>query len=99
LPLLKNKAIADRPLFWHYPHYSNQGTQPGSAVRLGNFKLIDNFETGMQELYDLGKDLSETNDISASNPDKTRELFDLLKEWRKATGAKPMEPNPKWNGI
>jgi arylsulfatase A-like enzyme len=74
LPLLKNKAIADRPLFWHYPHYSNQGTQPGSAVRLGNFKLIDNFETGMQELYDLGKDLSETNDISASNPDKNQIL-------------------------
>jgi arylsulfatase A-like enzyme len=98
MPLLKNRKMAERPLFWHYPHYSNQGTQPGSAVRLGNFKLIDNFESGKQELYDLGKDLSEINDISASNPEKTKELFDLLNQWRKATGAKPMEPNPKWNG-
>jgi arylsulfatase A-like enzyme len=98
-PLLKNKKIAERPLFWHYPHYSNQGTMPGSAVRLGNFKLIDNFETGKQELYDLSKDLSETTDISASNPEKTKELFDLLNKWRKTTNAKPMEPNPKWNGL
>jgi arylsulfatase A-like enzyme len=98
-PLLKNKKIAERPLFWHYPHYSNQGTMPGSAIRLGNFKLIDNFETGKQELYDLSKDLSETNDLSVSNPAKTKELFDMLKEWRKTTKAKPMEPNPKWNGI
>ena len=96
VPLLKNKKMAERPLFWHYPHYSNQGTQPGSAVRLGNFKLIDNFETGKQELYNLGNDLSETTDLSSSNPEKTKELFDLLMKWRKATSAKPMESNPKW---
>jgi arylsulfatase A-like enzyme len=98
-PLLKNKKLAERPLFWHYPHYSNQGTMPGSAVRLGNYKLIDNFETGHQELYDLSKDLSETNDLSSSNPEKAKELFELLKKWRKSTGAKPMDPNPNWNGI
>ena len=50
LPLLKSGKIKKRPLFWHYPHYSNQGGDPGSAVRLGDFKLIDNFETGRQEL-------------------------------------------------
>jgi len=98
-PLLKNKKMTERPLFWHYPHYSNQGTQPGSAVRLGNFKLIDNFESGKQELYDLSRDISETNDLSASNPAKAKELFGLLNEWRKTTKAKMMEPNPKWNGI
>lgn len=96
--LFKKDKMDERPLFWHYPHYSNQGVEPGSAVRLGKYKLIDNFERDRQELYDLESDLSELKDISASNPAKTRELFNLLKEWRKRTNAKMMEPNPKWKG-
>ncbi len=99
LPLLEKGTIAERPLFWHYPHYSNQGGDPGSAVRLGHFKLIDDFETGRQELYDLTNDISETNDISSEMPDKTKELYNLLKEWRLKTGAKMMKPNPNWNGL
>jgi arylsulfatase A-like enzyme len=96
--LLKKDKMKERPLFWHYPHYSNQGGEPGSAIRLGNFKLIDNFEKGRQELYDLENDLSEQNDMSASNPQKTKELFNLLNDWRSKTGAIMMEPNPKYNG-
>jgi arylsulfatase A-like enzyme len=99
LPVLKSGEIINRPLFWHYPHYSNQGGDPGSAVRLGNFKLIDNFETGKQELYNLKDDISELNDLSAQNPDKTSELYGLLNEWRLKTGAKMMDPNPEWNGL
>jgi len=60
--------------------------------------LIDNFERERQELYDLENDLSETKDISAEDPEKTKELYGLLQEWRKSTGAKMMEPNPKWDG-
>ncbi|MCU0457276.1 MAG: sulfatase, partial [Bacteroidales bacterium] len=97
LPLMKKGKLSERPLFWHYPHYSNQGVEPGSAVRLGKYKLIDNFETGKQELYDLEKDISETTDISSYNYEKTSELFNLLKEWRKSTDAVMMLPNPKWN--
>jgi len=96
MPLLKRDRMKERPLFWHYPHYSNQGVEPGSAVRLGKYKLIDNFEKGRLELYDLEKDLSETTDISASNPEKTKELFKLLEDWREKTNAKMMEPNPNW---
>jgi arylsulfatase A-like enzyme len=99
LPLLKKDKMKERPLFWHYPHYSNQGVEPGSAVRLGKYKLIDNFEKGKQELYDLENDLSETNDISLLYPEKTSELYTLLKEWRLKTGAKMMESNPDWNGL
>ena len=84
-------------MFWHYPHYSNQGVEPGSAVRFGKYKLIDNFERERQELYDLENDSSETTDISASNPEKAKELFDVLKEWRVRTNAKMMEPNPAWD--
>lgn len=99
VPLFKKVKLKERPLFWHYPHYSNQGVEPGSAVRLGKFKLIDNFQSGKQELYDLEKDISETYDISASNPEKTKELFNLLNEWRTRTGAKMMIKNPSWIGI
>jgi arylsulfatase A-like enzyme len=99
VPLLAKNKLKERPLFWHYPHYSNQGVEPGSAVRLGRYKLIDNFEKGRQELYDLENDLSEVNDISATNPQKTKELYDLLKDWRARTGAKMMAPNPIWVGL
>jgi arylsulfatase A-like enzyme len=98
VPLLKKDKMKERPLFWHYPHYSNQGVEPGSAIRLGKYKLIDNFEKGRQELYDLGNDISEKNDISASNPQKTKELYKLLNDWRTKTGAKMMELNPVWTG-
>lgn len=93
LPLLERIEIPDRPLFWHYPHYSNQGVEPGSAVRLGRYKLIDNFEKGTLELYDLQTDISETNNISSSEPVITQELFKLLDDWRKSNNAKMMEPN------
>jgi len=99
VPLLKKNKMQDRPLFWHYPHYSNQGVEPGSAVRLGRYKLIDNFEKGRQELYDLENDLSEKNDISATNPQKTKELFNLLNDWRTKSGAKMMIKNPSWGGT
>ncbi|HBZ19789.1 MAG TPA: hypothetical protein DEO60_01560, partial [Bacteroidales bacterium] len=96
-PLFKKDSMKPRPLFWHYPHYSNQGVEPGSAVRLGRYKLIDNFEKGKQELYDLENDLSETTDLSSSNPEKTEELFKLLEDWRNKTNARMMVPNPNWN--
>jgi arylsulfatase A-like enzyme len=99
VPLLKKDKMKPRPLFWHYPHYSNQGVEPGSAVRLGKYKLIDNFEKGKQELYDLENDISETNDISSRYPDKTNELYKLLRDWRNKTNAKMMEQNPNWKGL
>jgi arylsulfatase A-like enzyme len=97
--LFESDRMPERPLFWHYPHYSNQGVEPGSAIRLGKFKLIDNFEKGRQELYDLENDISETYDISSANPEKTRELYNMLKEWRMNTNAKMMMPNPNWKKM
>jgi arylsulfatase A-like enzyme len=99
LSIIKSNKTKPRPLFWHYPHYSNQGGDPGSAVRFGNYKLIDNFETGRLELYDLSIDISELNDISKANPHKVKELYDMLKDWRHKTGAKMMDPNPNWKGM
>ncbi|HOO98616.1 MAG TPA: sulfatase [Bacteroidales bacterium] len=95
-PLLTGAYLPERPLFWHYPHYSNQGVEPGSAVRLGKYKLIDNFERERLELYDLQADISETNDISVSNPEKKNELYNLLTQWRKKNNTRMMLPNPAW---
>ncbi len=99
LPVMMGDSLEQRPLFWHYPHYSNQGGDPGSAVRLGNYKLIDNFESAKRELYDLKKDISEEHDISQEQPEKTEELYNLLNDWRLKSGAKMMDSNPKWNKL
>ncbi|NSW95383.1 MAG: sulfatase [Bacteroidales bacterium] len=99
LPLFKNDEMPERPLFWHYPHYSNQGVEPGSAIRLGRYKLIDSFEKEALELYDIENDISETNDISSAEPEKTKELFKLLDDWRKSNNAKMMMPNKNYNNY
>jgi arylsulfatase A-like enzyme len=92
-----NGAMDDRPLFWHYPHYSNQGGKPGAAVRLGNYKLIESFETGVLELFDLLADPGETNDLSTDMPEKTEELKMLLHVWQEEVGAEGMDPNPEFD--
>jgi arylsulfatase A-like enzyme len=85
---------SSRPVFWHYPHYGNQGGSPSSAVRLGDFKLIEFYEDGRVELYDLSEDISESRNLSRSIPDKVRELQTLLHEWLQDIGAGMPSTNP-----
>ncbi len=75
------------PLFWHYPHNSNQGGKPGSAMRLGRYKLIEFFATRKLELYDLAEDPGERNDLSQTQRQRTAELFASLKAWRDSVNA------------
>ena len=84
---LKGKLEPTRPLFWHYPHYSNQGGKPGGAINLGGLKLIEQFETGTLELYDLNKDPGEQTDLAAKMPDKALQLQKQLDAWRRSVGA------------
>jgi len=94
-PLLRqNGALPNRPLFWHYPHYGNQGGRPGSAVRLGDWKLIEFFEDHSLELYDLRNDLGEQHDLASERPEKVRELAALLHDWQKSVHARFPSPNP-----
>jgi arylsulfatase A-like enzyme len=87
-PLLRGDAGFDRgPLFWHYPHYSNQGGCPGGAVRQGPWKLVEHYEDGRLELFNLADDLGETKDLAAAMPDKAGELRALLAAWRERVGA------------
>ncbi|MBL7222414.1 MAG: sulfatase, partial [Candidatus Brocadiae bacterium] len=75
VPLLKGGKSLPRPaLFWHYPHYSPQGGSPGSAVRAGDWKLIEFFEDNHVELYNLRDDIGETRDLAATKPERAAEL-------------------------
>jgi arylsulfatase A-like enzyme len=84
-PALRGKKMAERPLFWHYPHYGNQGGAPGGAVRLGDWKLIVWYEDDRAELYNLDKDPGEQRDLAKKNPAKALELRNLLESWRAQT--------------
>jgi hypothetical protein len=96
LPLMEGGAIPERPIFWHYPHYGNQGGTPGSSVRLGKYLLIEFFETGKIELYDVEDDIAEARDLSAELPDVAKRMLDLLCGWRDEVGAKYPAPNPDY---
>jgi len=106
--LLGTRALKRRPLFWHFPIYL-QGrmtgardpvfrTRPGSAVRLGDWKLIEYFEDSAIELYNLKDDVGETKDLFRARPDKAKELHKILVDWRRAVGAPvPTERNPEYD--
>ena len=96
VPLLKGERFPDRPLFWHYPHYSNQGGPPNGAVRVGDFKLIEWYEDMRVELYDLKHDLGEQHDLAKENPAQAAELTKLLHDWRKQVDAQMPTPNPNY---
>jgi arylsulfatase A-like enzyme len=97
-PLLTgNGNLQERPLFWHYPHYSNQGGKPGAAIRLRDFKLIEYFDPGWVELYNLAEDLGEKNNLAEKMPEKTEEMLQLLHSWQKEVGAEGMDPNPNFD--
>lgn len=92
--LKKGKKLDREVIFWHYPHYGNQGGTPGAAVRQGDFKLIEYFEDKPSELYNLSTDPSEKTNLADSNPEKVKELSALIKEMYKETDAKFPSPNP-----
>jgi arylsulfatase A-like enzyme len=92
---LKQRApLPARSLFWHYPHYGNQGGQPGGAIRQDDWKLIEFFEDDHAELYNLRTDPGEQNDRAAAEPELARKLRENLHAWRKGVGAKMPAPNP-----
>ncbi|HEX4144180.1 MAG TPA: sulfatase [Pirellulales bacterium] len=82
------------PLFWHYPHYGNQGGAPCSAVRDGDWKLIEWFEDGSLELFNLRDDAGELHSLAAENPDKTQALHAKLVAWRADVQALMPTPSP-----
>ena len=98
LPLLRGEAgsLLRDAVYWHYPHYGNQGGTPGSSVRSGRYKLIEFYETGRQELYDLETDVGETRDMAKELPEVRERLHRLLVAWRERVEAKIPQPNPDY---
>lgn len=94
--LMETGSLAPRDLFWHYPHYGNQGGSPGGSIRSGNLKLIQFFEDDRVELYDLAADLSEKNDLAAARPDQAKDLLSRLEKWREVVEARMPKPNPNY---
>ena len=85
---LRQKPTPARPLFWHYPHYGNQGGEPCSIIMQGDWKLIHYLETGHDELYNLDKDIGEQNDLFTKHPKLAKEMRARLDLWLKETNAK-----------
>jgi arylsulfatase A-like enzyme len=96
--LTQGRAPPARPLFWHQPHYTNQGGRPAGAVREGSWKLIEHYENGACELYDLAKDEGESVDLSAKEPARVADLRGKLEKWRRDVGARENTANPKFDG-
>lgn len=88
-------SLPERPLFWHYPHYSNQGGRPGGAVLLGNWKLIEWYEDGHVELYDLSSDPGEQHDLAKAQPERAAAMQQMLADWRRKVGAQMPTVNPE----
>lgn len=99
VPVLRGAALPARPrLFWHFPCYVGRAT-PSSAVREGDYKLIEFFEdVGRMELYNLRDDPHEERDLSASQPSRAKSLADTLHAWQRDTRAAiPREANPAFD--
>jgi len=79
-------------LFWHYPHYSNQGGFPGAAIRIGDYKLIERFEDGRCQLYDLSSDIGERQDLADQMSDRVAMMRKKLHEWYEQVDAKFLQP-------
>ena len=98
VPLIKQSGGFVRgPIYWHYPHYSNQGGRPSGAVRDGDWKLIEFYEDDRVELYNLKEDIGERHNLAEKMPHKAAELRGKLHAWRKSVDAKmpTIDPNYK----
>jgi arylsulfatase A-like enzyme len=100
VPVLKSggQAKLERPLFWHFPGYLGAGmdswrTTPAGAIRRGDWKLLEFFEDGRLELYNLANDLGQQHDLASSEPQRTQSLHAELDAWRKQVRAPMPTPN------
>lgn len=97
-PILEGKEMdIERPLFWHYPHYGNQGGNPSSIIREKNWKLIHYWEDSSEELYDLTLDGSEQSNVVDAHPEIAKDLKKKLMDWLKEVGANMPSPDSEYD--
>ena len=88
LPLMKGGEMKREALYWHYPHYSNQGGFPSGAIRMGDWKLVERYEDGRVHLYNLKDDIGEKNDLAKGNEERVKAMRSKLHAWYQETDAK-----------
>jgi arylsulfatase A len=86
-----------RTLYWHLPHYTNQGSRPAGAVRDGDWKLVDHYDDDQVQLFNLAGDIGEARNLASAEPARTTALREKLRAWRDAVGAQENRPNPDLN--
>jgi arylsulfatase A-like enzyme len=97
LPLFQGGTLPERALFWHYPHYGNQGGAPGAAVRRGDWKLIEWQEDHRVELFHLAQDPGEQTNLATTEPQRVAQLREELHAWQQQVGARFPIPNPTYD--
>lgn len=97
VPLLNGRNIKERPLIWHFPHYANEGGEPSSIIRKGDWKLIHYYEDGHEELYNLKNDISETTDLANKNPERVKQMSAELFAFLNKVSAKFPVKDPEYN--
>ena len=99
VPTLKGETLPDRQLFWHYPHYGNQGGEPSAILREGDWKLIRYFEDERFELYNLASDLGEQVDLASANPHRVEQMAKTLQAWLNSVNAKLPMSNTNYDAA
>ena len=97
LPILKGGTLEERPLFWHYPHYGNQGGEPSSVIRKGDWKLIHYYEDDREELYNLKDDLEELTNVASEHTDLQKQLSEQLFAYLDEVGARYPSKDPEYS--
>jgi arylsulfatase A-like enzyme len=98
-PLLRGDGRLKRDaIFWHFPHYSNMANRPGCSVRMGHYKLIEFFEDGHLELYNLREDIGENHNLAEQEPERRDMMMARLQAWKEQVCARIPRPNPEWPG-
>ncbi|MBT33264.1 MAG: sulfatase [Thalassobius sp.] len=99
LPLMDGKEIAERTLYWHYPHYGNQGGEPSSIIREGDWKLIHYWEDDRNELYNLANDVSEQEDLATQNGERVHTMETKLFKWLEEVNAQFPIPDKEYDVV
>ena len=95
--ILDNKSLERDAIYWHYPHYHQEGGVPYSSIRYDDFKLIQNFENNSFELYNLRNDMGESDNVIEKYPEEFKLMKDKLETWRQDVSAQYATPNPDFN--
>ncbi len=94
---IQQKPLQDRAFGWNFPHYTNQGSRPAAAMRIGSWKLVLQYEDNSVELYNLESDIAESNDLAKVQPEAADALRIGLEKWLDSVGAQRCQPNPEFD--